>query len=426
MAWSKKYEKCVRCGTQARQHAARGLCVDCYSLDFMQRHKWRRPPVKLEGSLSKEDLERQYLEQGMSLGDLALKYNCTRTAIHKRLKRSGIRRRTHSQARDLAMDKGKLVRTRIDSAGNESKVTLSKHTMDNTFFKSWSPAMAYVLGVIYTDGNLLPSSKRDSTYQSSGASRLSVAQKEPELLQKILALMGSNAKIYQGKQSLTGNPIYQFSVNDEDIYEDLICLGLSPKKSLTMSFPTVDSDCVRHFIRGCWDGDGSVYWENGNPDKPRASYISGSKRFVEEMLRQLASLGLPPAAMYSSARSKAFYFRYGGVDCVKLYHVFYDRVGEEMYLTRKYERFKSIATDFESSFTFTSMRARRKSSTPGRKSVLFPDTTRTAIAEMLGVHPRQVTFLMRSSLLRSKLQKMLANPTEAAIQYFKEELEKVL
>lgn len=104
---------------------------------------------------------------------------------------------------------------------------------------------------------------------------------------------------------------------------------------------------MRHFIRGCWDGDGTVYWENNDPTKPRASFISGSKLFAAGILKQLVSLGLSERRLYTGNEGRAFYFRFLGLDCARLYHIFYDGVPESMYLTRKYERFKAIANYFE-------------------------------------------------------------------------------
>jgi len=33
-----------------------------------------------------------------------------------------------------------------------------------------------------------------------------------------------------------------------------------------MAFPKIPDEYIRHFVRGCWDGDGTVYIEkrNGN------------------------------------------------------------------------------------------------------------------------------------------------------------------
>jgi hypothetical protein len=60
----------------------------------------------------------------------------------------------------------------------------------------WSSEMAYVLGVIYTDGNLFIASQNDIRYRKTYAvKRLSISQKEPELLEKVLKLMKCNSKL---------------------------------------------------------------------------------------------------------------------------------------------------------------------------------------------------------------------------------------
>jgi hypothetical protein len=210
--------------------------------------------------------------------------------------------------------------------------------------------MAYVLGVLYTDGNMTPEAHYNNLKIPP---RIQLSQKEPELLEKILALMGSNAKISFRKQRGTAGALYYFDIPDEDIYEDLLKLGLKPKKSLTLLFPDIEAQYVRHFIRGCWDGDGSVYWEGHTPNKPCASFVSGSKPFIEKLIKHLVKLGLPYRTIHTDKRSsRAFYFRYTSKDCAKLYHILYDAVHETMYLKRKYDGFYAMADHFENGRQF--------------------------------------------------------------------------
>ena len=356
---------------------------------------------------SMDALEFDYTQLKMSLGDLAKKYNCTRQYIYKLLKEFDIKMRDKATAREIALSQGKIIFQRIDELGNNSKVSLQKIALNKNFFKSWSPAMAYVLGIIFTDGNLIPGSKRDSTYKSS-ASRFSVSQKEPELLRKILALMECNAKLYLSKQRATGNPIYEFHINDEQIYEDLLKLGLTPKKSLTMQFPEVPSSYVRHFVRGCWDGDGSVFIQGDFV--PGASYVSGSRRFVDELVKCLVELGLPAAKIYSQKRGRSHSVRFmGEATCAKLYHVFYDDVPETMYLSRKFERFKTIAAKFEGGHLHS-----------GKAPFAFPGSlTRSALSRMLGISPAQVTSIMTSSLIGAEIKQLANNIDEETIKKVK-------
>jgi len=195
--------------------------------------------------------------------------------------------------------------------------------------------MAYVLGVIYTDGCLVKP-------VGPVKFRVTIGQKEPELLEKVRVLMGSNALIrYRPARGVAG-ALHTMVIDNLDVYRDLQALGLTENKSLTLRFPKIQSGLVRHFIRGCWDGDGSVYLEGNDTNKPCASYVSGSKNFIELLMRHLVDRGLPNRTIHKSTRSKnpSYYFRYSGQPCVKLYHVlYYDGVDASMYLTRKHERF---------------------------------------------------------------------------------------
>jgi len=158
MPWSRQHDKCIRCGTQTEEHAARGLCFYCYRSESStpRPKRWKRRLILQTHTISK--LEFDYVQQKMSLGDLALKYNCTRQYIYKLLKQFDIKRRDKATARELAYSKGKITWHRENKDGTTSSITAQKIYFNKSFFKSWSPAMAYVLGFIFTDGNLLPSS----------------------------------------------------------------------------------------------------------------------------------------------------------------------------------------------------------------------------------------------------------------------------
>lgn len=199
--------------------------------------------------------------------------------------------------------------------------------------------MAWILGVIYTDGNL------SKPYRNAKYLRVTIGQKDVELLEKVRALMESNALLRHDPARGTAGALYSIGIDNVEISQDLQQLGLTENKSLTTSFPLMPSDMVRHFIRGCWDGDGSVYWEGNDNRKPCASYVSGSNDFIEQLTRHLVDLGLPDRAIHVSTRSKnpSYYFRYSGPPCVTLYHLLYDGVDERMYLKRKHDRFKAIA-----------------------------------------------------------------------------------
>jgi hypothetical protein len=54
----------------------------------------------------------------------------------------------------MALDKGKIKTTKVDEFGNEEEVIFQKIRYNQKFFKEWPSEMAYILELIYTDGNL--------------------------------------------------------------------------------------------------------------------------------------------------------------------------------------------------------------------------------------------------------------------------------
>jgi hypothetical protein len=69
------------------------------------------------------------------------------------------------------------------------------------------------------------------------------------------------------------------------IYNDLISLGGSECKNLTLAFPQIPKEYLADFIRGYFDGDGSIWNVKGN--RINTSFYSGSKKFLLELLKIL-------------------------------------------------------------------------------------------------------------------------------------------
>lgn len=343
--WAVKYDRCVKCGTADKRHAGRGLCSSCYDKNIELRHKDENRIRKYGGSssiLTPEYLLESYVEKEKSLGEIAKESMCSRQYVYKRMKACKIPLRGRGSARVMALDKGKLkyfIRTN-DEEGH--LVTLRKVRYKEGFFSAWSAEMAYVLGVIYTDGNLYceTASKR----HSNPTGRLQIAQKEPELLEKVLNLIECNARIYFISEKRYGNFVagarYQFSIMNDALYNELLKYGLTPNKSLTLQFPDVPREYVRHFIRGCWDGDGSVYLEKRSK-RIKASYVSGSRKFIQGMVNALSKNGLQIKTIYTNKRkTPSYYFRLNINQVPAFYKYLYDSVPDTQYLTRKYNLFK--------------------------------------------------------------------------------------
>ena len=163
--------------------------------------------------------------------------------------------------------------------------------------------------------------------------------------------MDSNALIKFSEKRGVAGALHTLVITSATVCADLRQLGVTPKKILTIAFPPMPPHLVRDFVRGCWDGDGSVFWSN-TPPRPSASFISGSKVFVQDLVKHLVGLGLPDRTIHirnpsKSSAHRSYSFRFTGRDCALLYHVLYDNIDESMCLSRKHDRFKAIADYYE-------------------------------------------------------------------------------
>lgn len=205
--WSLKFERCVNCGRIDAQHAARGLCLNCYQQKTEKRHRGKkrgRYGLATE-KLNREYLYEEYINKMRSLGDIAKESNCSRQYVMNLMKKYGIERRTQSKARSEAMKKGKFER-------------FGYYEINETFFSEWSPEMAWVLGLLFTDGFIRPFS-------------ISIWSMDIELLEKIKKTLNSSNPIGITAQSYDKSKhIHRFAFYHEKMMEDLNRLGLHQRE----------------------------------------------------------------------------------------------------------------------------------------------------------------------------------------------------
>ena len=270
--------------------------------------------MKKLNDLTKDKLINLYINDKESLEDIAKIYDVSRVAIYKKLKKYAIKQRSKSEARIEAQKQDKLPQQFFD--------------INEDFFGKWSTEMAYVLGLIITDGCI------------SKTGTVSLSMNDREILEKVKTVLGSAHKIEPSKHQ---ENLYIFHFARENMVNDLNKLGVIPKKSLKVTFPDVPQEYISEFIRGIFDGDGSVYFDKRSKNYPlRTSFHSGSKAFIEKLEDNLIRLGMPKRRRISQQKTKnGIYYgiRYGHENSSKLFNILYKNAGNRLFLERKYNRF---------------------------------------------------------------------------------------
>jgi len=169
-----------------------------------------------------------------------------------------------------------------------------------------------------------------------------LAIKELDFLEKVKAMLGSDHQIRKYKDQ----ELYYLSIFNRTIAEDLLRLGMVPNKSKVVQFPTVPTEYRRYFIRGCFEGDGSVFYEKRSALSPlRTKFCSGSRLFLEDLEKVLReNLGLGQRKIYESHGSTFYEIKYSHKESLELFSYMYDQTSERERLDRKYNKFLPYLT----------------------------------------------------------------------------------
>lgn len=121
------------------------------------------------------------------------------------------------------------------------------------FFKTWSYDMAYILGFITADGNLLCKNYKDSSYSGFGyILRINIHKKDIEILNFIKSHISPSQNLY------FINNMVSLVIGSKDLVYSLMDIGIYPNKTGKERMPDVPDQYTASYLRGVFDGDGSL------------------------------------------------------------------------------------------------------------------------------------------------------------------------
>jgi len=150
----------------------------------------------------------------------------------------------------------------LKTRGNE--INSRKYSFNKNYFDNIdNQDTAYWLGFIYADGYIVSRQKHNNR-----ALGISLAEKDKSHLEKFRKCIDGNTPIGTYRSSGYSNTKYcRLLLKDEDMIEKLISHGVLEHKTNILQPPNVDEHLVPHFIRGYFDGDGSVWKQNNDKGK---------------------------------------------------------------------------------------------------------------------------------------------------------------
>lgn len=177
----------------------------------------------------KNDVIDMYVNQGKGLKTIAKKYGVSPTTVRLLLNKNGI----------------------------ETRKTQNKpYNLNENFFDNIdTEEKAYILGFWYADGaNCIEYNRTHLTLQED----------DKEILDKMKEIMEIEKPLqYYNKSKKNPNwkNTYTLVIYSKHVCQKLKELGCGPRKTFVLEFPDfklISKDLIYHFIRGYFDGDGSI------------------------------------------------------------------------------------------------------------------------------------------------------------------------
>lgn len=271
----------------------------------------RRNNIRVRGSKNEETENKiiQLYKDGTSMREIASNFHFTQGTV-----------------RDILVDHNIHIKTNSES-----------HRIydinENYFNQIDTPNKAYILGLLYADGN-----------RSSRSNTISIRLQESDknILENIKKEL--NAEVPLRFIDYSNDPKRQnqflLAISNEQIAKDLYKYGIVPRKEFKLTFPNwLDNDLLSHFIRGYLDGDGFI---SNNPKEKRANItgtenlLLGIKNILEDQLNIHFSI-YSPHNKDTNTRTLAVA---GGNQVKKFLDYIYEDA--DLYIERKYDRYYNM------------------------------------------------------------------------------------
>ncbi len=243
-------------------------------------------------------LRRLYADERLTTDAIAAQLGCGGITVLRRLRKFRI-----------------PVRPRGPSPGH----SLHRAGVVPQFHTIWSPDIAYVVGLIATDGNL-----------SKNGRTVSVSSKDTDLLETVRRCLHLTNRITPYKGGY-GSCCYRVQWGGRQFYNWLMGLGFTPAKSLTLGPLAVPDEYFADFFRGCVDGDGCVlvYIDRYHTAKRMqyvyerlyVSLVSAGRPFLEWMQTTICRLVSVSGAIHDSSGRRQrplWVLRYAKAESIRL------------------------------------------------------------------------------------------------------------
>lgn len=213
-----------------------------------------------------------------------------------------------------------------------------KHQYD--FFENINTEeKAYWLGFMFADGYIVDYSKKYGEDKFG----ITLHSKDKKTLEQFKKSIKSTNPITD--VSSNGRQLHRIIMSSQKTVNDLISHGCVKQKSLILKPPIgVPQELIHHFIRGYFDGDGSIFWNKSAFERhdtwniPSYSInITSTKEMIEWLIDQIGFGNIQK----EKRRTKTWYYIQDGNKKVKQFcdYIYKDAT---IFMERKYQLYQDL------------------------------------------------------------------------------------
>ena len=186
---------------------------------------------------------------------------------------------------------------------------------------------AYWLGFIYADGNISSEGNRFE---------INLSAKDLDHMLKLKRFLNYDGEIRVEDNRGFGYEVCRLSVRNKNLWNQLNDKGCTPRKSLTLTFPSLEifttSNLVYDFIRGYCDGDGCL----GIYNKEEISFV-GTESFLKSVETIVDVKGYIRNKSVGDYTNQAYSLQYTNLKARIVARKIYENAN--VYMERKYNLF---------------------------------------------------------------------------------------
>ncbi len=192
-----------------------------------------------------------------------------------------------------------------------------------------SELSVYLLGIMATDGYVL-----------NDGLTVGLSSIDEYLINLLKEALDTNywTVVTEGKKA-THSRLYSLNVRSEKLVKALHDFGLGNKKTLIAKYTSKLGELERHYVRGLFDGDGSVHHDKVQ-NTPRCSFTTASANMLAGFCNYLSRCDIN-YSLDLKKNNKSVAVRWSGVGAWKFAGLMY--ANSEHFLSRKRNTFASIA-----------------------------------------------------------------------------------